>query len=297
MAEIKQRLLLGAHMSVAGGYYKAIERGVSIGCTTIQIFTKSNRQWYAKPINEQEINQFKQAKKQHNLHSIVSHAGYLINLASTNPDTLKKSISSLAQEIERCDLLEIPYLVLHPGGGENKKKGIYQVSVILDELLSKQSKKITILLETMAGQGNSLGSTFEELAEIYQAINHKTQVGFCVDTCHIFTAGYDMRTQETYHNTWHLFDTLLGLSKLKVIHVNDSKKELRSRIDRHEHIGKGKIGLEGFSLLFNDNRFIDVPKILETPKESIEEDLLNMQTIESVIQEKTRKKLIISIPK
>jgi deoxyribonuclease-4 len=293
----KEPLLLGAHMSIAGGLEKSIERAVSINCTTLQIFTKSNRQWKAKPISEEEITAFKTAVKNNPfIKSIAVHASYLINIGSSDKELNKKSLESLDIEFKRCQALSIPYLILHPGscGTSTPKHSMDSIANNINTILSNNPGKSMILLENMGGQGSSIGSTFEELAEIYKKIDEKNRVGFCFDTCHAFVAGYDFRDKKSYDFLWKKFEEILGLKKLKAFHINDSKKELGSKIDRHEDIGKGKIGLEAFRLLFNDERFFDIPKILETPKEDdLKDDVKNMQTIIKLINEPTKKKLTI----
>lgn len=293
----KQTLLLGAHISVGGGLEQAFARGESIGCTTMQIFTKSNRQWACKPLALPEITAFKQAWEKSYIQDIVVHAAYLINIASAQQEVVAKSARALKEELSRCEQLGIPYLVLHPGSNKTntKEESLAQIAKQLDLALESVPGKTMILLETMAGQGSNLCSQFEELATVYKAVRNKNRVGICFDTCHAFAAGYDIQTKETYEKLWELFDQILGLELLKVIHVNDSKKELGSRVDRHEHIGKGKIGDEAFSLLFNDKRFFSIPKILETPKETLAEDLENMQKIVSLLQPETKNKLEIKV--
>lgn len=293
----KQTLLLGAHISVSGGLEKAFSRGESIGCTTMQIFTKSNRQWACKPLTEPEIAAFKEAWRKSYIQDIVVHAAYLINIGSSNPEVISKSARALREEIFRCEQLGIPYLVLHPGsnGGSPKEQSLAQIAKQLDQALETVPGKTMVLLETMAGQGSNLCSQFEELAMVYKASRNKDRIGICFDTCHAFAAGYDMRTKEAYKDLWQLFDQTLGLDLLKAIHVNDSKKELGSRVDRHEHIGEGKIGLEAFSLLFNDKRFFKIPKILETPKDDLSQDLKNMQKIVSLLSPETKNLLEIKV--
>ena len=282
-------LLLGAHMSIADKIYLAIERGESIGCTAIQIFTKSNRQWNAKHLTDEEIIIFKNKWKQSSIQSIITHATYLINIGSPDKDIEKKSIDAVAMELERSASLGIPYLVLHPGSHSttDEKLCIKQISKNLDMVL-KHNPTMTILLETMAGQGTNIGHTFEQLAEIMQQSSVKKQLGVCFDTCHAFAAGYDFRTEKTYNALWEQFDTIIGLDALKVIHLNDSKTPLGSRIDRHTDIGKGTIGLKAFELFINDPRFFDIPKILETPKETIADDKRNIETIIELMGKKTR---------
>ncbi|KKP36007.1 MAG: putative endonuclease 4 [candidate division TM6 bacterium GW2011_GWF2_32_72] len=278
--------LLGAHMLISDGFDKAIEKGESINCTAIQIFTKSNRQWRAKQITEKEISDFKLAWKNSSVEVVIAHASYLINLASPDKDIQKKSIEALAIELERCEQLGIPYLVLHPGSSleSSIQDALLIVAENIDNALEQISTKTNILLETMAGQGSSLGKTFEQLAEIRKHIKHKEKIGFCFDTCHAFAAGYDFSNPKSYKIMWKHFDDVLGLANLKAIHVNDSKFDQGSQKDRHENIGKGKIGIEAFRLIMNDKNLINVPKILETPKDKdLKEDQINLKTLKKLI--------------
>jgi deoxyribonuclease IV len=289
MTTKKQPFLLGAHISVAGGLDKAFDRAESIGCTTMQIFTKSNRQWFCKPLTDEEIQAFKKRWKSSSINPIIVHAAYLINIASSNPEIAEKSKKALIQELTRCEQLGIPYLVLHPGSnGEDTQSALSRVTKQLDAVLQAVPGKSMILLETMAGQGSNLCATFEELATIYKQVTHKDRIGICFDTCHAFAAGYDLKTKEGYEKTWEQFDLLLGMKLLKAIHLNDSKKELGSRVDRHEHIGKGVLTDEAFRLLLNDKRLLNIPKILETPKDSLAEDLKNMQHIVTLLDQDTK---------
>lgn len=289
--------LIGAHISVEGGLHKAIERALSIKCTALQIFTKSNRQWFAKPLEETEIETFKQVVKAANMQNhIVAHAAYLINLASPNAETRTKSINSLKKEIERCDALAIPYLVLHPGSHVNQTetKGLNLIVQGIDKALEGNTGTTMILLETMAGQGSSLGSTFDQLSYILKQSAHKTRLGVCLDTCHVFAAGYDFSTTANYKKMWEEFEKTIGRKNLKIIHVNDSKKECGSKVDRHEDITKGKIGTKGFELLFNDKTLDHIPKILETPKASLADDARNIKTIKNLLTPITKKRLHIA---
>lgn len=276
-------------MSIAGGLYKAIERGESIGCTAIQIFTKSNRQWKSNTITPHDANLFRQAWKNSSIQQVIVHASYLINLGSSNPLTLEKSRAALIDELKRCETLGIPYLVLHPGSSKDlhETKCLDQIGIGLNYALQNTSFT-TILLETMAGQGSSVCHSFEHIAYILNSSEFKSRLGVCLDTCHIFAAGYDIRTMNVYTSTWSLFDKTVGLKNLKAIHINDSKKALGSRIDRHEHVGKGKLGIAAFEMLFNDERFFDIPKILETPKASLDDDAKNMALIKETISEQSR---------
>ncbi len=295
MAEKKHSLLFGAHISIAGGIHLAIERGESIGCTAIQIFTKSNRQWSAKKITDKEIELFKDAIKKSSIQSVITHATYLINIGSPNKATSEKSITALRKELERCDQLGIPYLILHPGShlGTGEEECLQRISDNLNDIFDQTPGKTKILLETMAGQGSNVCYQFEHIAHIYSTSSFKKRLGVCFDTCHAFVAGYDFRTKKTYENMWKTFDKIIGIKQLKAIHINDSKKELGSRVDRHEDIGKGKLGLEPFKLLFNDERFFDIPKILETPKGDLKDDLRNMRTIKKLVSSKNRRTLSV----
>ncbi len=298
MSKKNKPLLLGAHMSIAGGFYKAIERGESIGCTAIQIFTKSNRQWLAKPLTQEAIDTFIKRWRNSSIQTVVAHASYLINSGSSTKAIRDKSIESLCEELSRCEQLEIPYLVLHPGsyGTLTESECLAIITSSLNQAFSKTPGKTTILLETMAGQGTNVGYQFDHIAQIYQASDYKNRLGVCLDTCHVFAAGYDFRTPDSYRKLWETFDKTIGLELLKVIHINDSKKELGQKVDRHEHIGKGKIGKSAFELIFNDPKLFDIPKILETPKDSLVDDFNNMTTLCNLISPNTKKYLDLYIP-
>ena len=294
MTNKKQTLLLGAHMSTAGGFEHAITRGESIGCTVIQIFTKSNRQWAAKAISHQEQELFAKTAKQSSIQSMMAHATYLINIGTEKEDILHKSLALLKNELERCDQLNIPYLVLHPGsyGDGNEQHCLKTIAKSLDHVFDTYTGNTMVLLENMAGQGSSVCYSFEQLAEVRDHAQHKSKIGVCFDTCHAFAAGYDISNAKGYEDTWKKFDDTIGLSHLKAMHINDSKKPCGSRVDRHADIGQGAIGLEGFKLLFNDPRFFAVPKVLETPcdepKDLLKNYAHNMQVIKDLISPHTR---------
>ncbi len=294
----EKTLLLGAHISTAGGFDQAIKRGESIGCTAIQIFTKNNRQWSATPISNQAIVAFKNAQKNSSIKMVIAHAAYLINLGSSHHEIQNKSLHALIDELERCHQLSIDYLVLHPGskGETTEQKSLARIAHQLDYAIQKANSSTMILLETMAGQGNSIGTTFEQLASLYDRITHKHRIGICFDTCHVFVAGYDLRSPETYHQTWETFKKILGLDLLKAIHLNDSKKPLGSRVDRHEDITQGMLTESAFTLLINDSRFFDIPKILETPKEGLFDDWRNMKRIGDLITPENKQLLRIYVP-
>lgn len=262
------KTVVGSHISASGGLYKAIERGESIGCTAMQIFTKSNRSWFDKAITTEDATKFKQAAQNSSIQSIVVHAAYLINLGASKPETAATSTKSLLHEIERCTQLGIKYLVIHPGShtGSGEEVCIKQIAHNLDVVLEK-TEGVMILLETAAGQGTNVGYTFEQLAAIRALSTHKRRIGYCLDTCHVFCAGYDISTKDGYEKTIKDFDNILGLEHLKAIHVNDSTKPCGSRVDRHAPLGEGTIPLKTFELMMRDKRLADIPKILETPSD------------------------------
>lgn len=275
-------------MSIAGGLDKALERGEKIDCRTIQIFTKSRNQWKAKEITDQDLRRFHSFYGKFNIFPVVAHDSYLINLASPDPVLHRKSIESFFNEMERCEKLRIPYLVFHPGAhvGSGEKAGLKKIAQSINVLLKRgKGFKVSLLFETTAGQGTALGYKFEHIADIIKMVRQKKSIGVCVDTCHIFAAGYDITTQKGYNKTFENFNKLIGFDKLKVFHINDSKKELGSRVDRHEHIGKGYLGLKPFRFLVNDKRFVDIPKILETPKgPDLKEDVENLKVLKRLIK-------------
>ncbi|MBT8353930.1 MAG: deoxyribonuclease IV [Desulfofustis sp.] len=273
---------LGAHESVGKGLHFAFDRIAQVGGESLQIFTRNQRQWNPKPLNEAEIDLFRAAKQKHNDMIVASHGSYLINLASGKVELRHKSILSFVGELQRCHDLGIPYIVIHPGthGGDGVEAGLIQFVNALDEAIERAESQSMVLLETTAGQGTSLGSRFEELAWIRENSRCAEKIGFCLDTCHIFAAGYDIRSEESYNQTFNDFDRLIGLQHLHFFHLNDSKKELGSRVDRHEHIGQGCIGLQGFRNLLNDARFAAHPMTLETPKgEDLKGDIENLATL------------------
>jgi deoxyribonuclease-4 len=260
---------LGAHMSIAGGVHRALERGRQIGCNAVQLFVKSTNQWEARKLEADEIALFRKRRELFAPNFVLAHASYLVNLASSDRNILARSIGGFLEEMKRTQALGIPYMVIHPGShrGAGEARGTKRIASSLDEILSAMDGAgPEILLETTAGQGDALGSTFAGLARIIETARANESLGVCFDTCHVFAAGYDMRTRRTYEETLRSFDRILGFSSLKAFHLNDSMSELGSRIDRHTHIGEGKLGLRAFSLLVNDHRFFDRPMVIETPK-------------------------------
>ncbi len=277
-------MFLGAHMSVAGGLHLAIDRIRKVEGTALQIFSRNQRQWQAKPISPEEARLFREAWQQWGDYPIAVHASYLINLAAKTAEGRHKSNKALAAELGRCQDLGIAHIVIHPGshGGAGVEEGIARVAASLDEAfaLAPEATEPMILLETTAGQGTALGARFEELAAIRAASRQPRRLGICLDSCHIFAAGYDIRSKQAYSETMADFDTIIGLEHLHFIHLNDSKKPWASRIDRHDHIGAGEIGLEGFRLLMTDSRLVHIPKSLETPKaEDLAEDRENLRIL------------------
>ncbi len=281
-------MLLGAHMSIAGGVHKALERGNSIGCDIIQIFTKSSNQWKAKPLTDDDVRLFNEAKEATGISIVVGHTSYLVNLASPDPLIYEKSVNSLRLELERSEALGLPSLVLHPGShlGEGEQAGLKRIAKSLDAVhKSLPGLTVKIALEITAGQGTNLGFRFEQIARIIELTSEPDRLAACFDTCHAFAAGYDIRTRKTYTATMQQFDDVIGLDRLAVIHLNDARKELASRIDRHEHIGKGQIGLDGFRWLLNDRRLAKIPMSLETPKgKDLKEDVENLATLRALIK-------------
>ncbi len=262
--------LVGAHMSAAGGLAKAVERAVGVGCRALQVFTKNSNQWAGKALDPDDAAAFRKASKEARIAPLVSHSAYLINLASPDEATRKRSLTALVDEIERCDAAGIPYLVLHPGshGGDGEATGLDRIARGLDEVAQRTPRsRTTILLETAAGQGASLGHTFLQLAKIRTRAVSKSRIAFCFDTCHVHAAGYDIVTRDGWKRTLAEADRTIGLSRIQVIHANDSKKERGCRVDRHERIGLGAIGEAGFANLMTEAAFEKVPKILETPKD------------------------------
>ena len=281
-------MLLGAHMSIAGCVDKAIERGTSLSCTAIQVFTKNANQWQGRPLRPEEIETFLALRAKSKISKVIAHDSYLINLATSDPDLKEKSINALISEMERCKALEIPCIVIHPGAhlGSGEETGIRNIADSLNTVLQQtEGWGVAIALETTAGQGTSIGYRFEHLRQIKNGVRKKDRIKTCLDTCHLFAAGYDISTPEGYHKVISDFDRIVGLNSVACLHVNDSKKGLGSRVDRHEQIGKGHIGIGAFRLLMNDKRFRDVPKIIETPKgKEMEEDRVNLALLRRLVK-------------
>ena len=281
-------VLLGAHMSIAGGFNLAIERARSIDCTAMQMFVKNNVQWFARPLARDEIRTFLEHQQRSELLSIFAHTNYLINLAATNGQFHENSIRSLSEELVRADQLELPFLVLHPGAhlGAGEEAGLEKIVESIDHVFSGLPKtKTRIALETTAGQGSCLGNRFEHLAYIISRVREPERLCVCLDTAHVFASGYDIGTEASIRKTFREFDRVVGLDRLVAIHLNDSKTARASRVDRHEHIGKGKIGLSAFRFIMGDRRLRKIPKVLETPKgKDLAEDVENMKMLRGFIK-------------
>jgi deoxyribonuclease-4 len=280
--------LLGAHTSTSGGVSKSVDLAGKLGFTAMQIFTKNNNRWFQKAFEEKEIEAFKTKLKNSKIKFVVSHDSYLINLCGTDKEILKKSRIALLDELERCELLEIPHLNFHPGShlGAGEDDGITLIAESINIVHDKtKGYKVSSMLETTAGQGTAIGYRFEQLQKIIDLVEQKERMTVCIDTAHVFAAGYDIKNPKNFKKVIKEFDDIIGLERLKCFHLNDSKKEFGSRVDRHEHIGNGFIGLEGFSNIMNDERLREIPKILETPKGKEQlEDLENLKVLRGLIK-------------
>jgi deoxyribonuclease-4 len=283
--------LLGAHMSIEGGLHKAHERISLVKGKSLQIFSKNQRQWKVPELTTEEIERFIGDWEQWGKGPVAVHDSYLINLANPDEKKANRAVGAFAKEIQRADQLTIPYLIMHPGShvGSGMENGLKQLTVNLDRAFAQagDAKSVMVLLETTAGQGSGLGASFEELAHVMANSAFSSRLGVCFDTCHTFAAGYDISTVSGYEKTFADFDKIIGLERLRFFHLNDSKKGMGSRVDRHEHIGKGEIGIEGFRLLMNDPRFAEHPMVLETPKErDLKQDIENLKLLKSLIEGK-----------
>lgn len=279
---------LGAHMSIAGGIYNAPERGAAIGCGVIQVFTQNTNRWQGKPISDADAQLFRRKWQETGLHDIVSHDIYLINLAAPPGELRDKSVAGFQEEMRRCARLGIGRIIMHPGSspGESEQIGLDRIIEAFDFLFSATPEfPGHVLLETTAGQGSNLGYRFEHLKEIMVRSAFPERFGVCIDTCHVFAAGYDISTEDGYNRTFEEFDRIIGVDRIEAFHLNDSKKGANSRVDRHEHIGQGALGITPFRLLVNDPRFATVPKLLETPKgDNDEMDVVNLSTLRNLME-------------
>ena len=281
------RVRLGAHISIAGGVDRSVLTAQEVGCEALQIFVKSSNQWRAAPFRDGEPDRFRANLASTGIGPVMAHDSYLINLCSPQDGLWKKSLEALLVELDRCEALGVPYLVTHPGAhtGAGEEAGLSQLARAIDRVHGRRpDQKVSILLETTAGQGTGLGHRFEHLEKVFKLVNEPQRVGICLDTCHVFAAGYDLRTAAAYRQTMERLDGTVGLKKLLAIHLNDSRRELGSRVDRHEQIGKGHLGVEAFRLLVNDSRLTGVPMVLETPKgPDYAEDRSNLALLRSLI--------------
>ena len=276
-------------MSTAGGYYKSVGLAKAAGCECVQLFTKNNNQWKAKPITNDDIAKFKNALRENQIAYPMSHASYLINMASPNEELREKSVDAFVIELERAEMLGIRYVVMHPGSftTSTEEEGLEKIAKSLDEVHSRLPNATSqCLLENTAGQGSNLGNQFEHLQAIIERVESPERLGVCFDTCHAFAAGYAMAEKSEYQATMAKIENTIGTDRIKAFHLNDSKKPFGSRKDRHEAIGKGEMGIEPFRNLLNDDRFKNVPMYMETPKESsngVEWDIANLATLRSLI--------------
>ena len=281
-------LLLGAHFSISGGYHKAIEQAGKLKCNVVQLFLKNSVQWKTKPLSNKELKHLNELKDKYGIKFLIAHNTYLINIANKESPHYEKSLKLLEWEIKRAQEINANYYVLHPGSNPyNAIKGCMEASESLNSVLQNFQKfKIKILIENSAGQGNSIGKTFEELKLIINKCQFKENLGVCLDTCHLFAAGYPINTKTGYKHTLKLIDEIIGIDKVKLLHLNDSKREAGSKVDRHFHIGKGKIGINLFKWIMNDKLWKEIPKLIETPKESNPYywDSLNLNTLRNLIE-------------
>jgi len=282
------RPLLGAHMSIAGGVSEAIARARTTGCECVQIFTKSSRQWFAKPFTGDEVEAFKVALGESGLKMVIAHDSYLLNLGAPVEALRKRSVGGLVDELERCELLGVPYLIAHPGAhvGSGEEVGIKTIAKSIDEAHQRCAGFATeVALEITAGQGSNLGYSFAQMGQIFDAVKENERLRLCFDTEHAFAAGYDLRDAEGYERTFAELDEQVGLERLVAFHVNDSLKPFHSRVDRHQHIGKGFIGLDAFRRLVNDPRFAGVPMCLETePGPEMREIVADLECLRGLFQ-------------
>jgi deoxyribonuclease-4 len=280
-------MIFGAHCSTSGGFHAALERGTSIGCEVVQIFVKNNMQWLGRPPKPDDVSAFAALRQNAGFQCVFGHTGYLINLAAPDSPNRAKSLQSLIQEIGFADALGLPFLVLHPGAhlGAGEEIGLERIASGLDEVCeATKASRVRVALENTAGQGTCLGHKIEHLAAIYDAVKQPKRLGLCLDTAHLFAAGFDLRNAKGWDAAIRQVEKMIGLKEILAFHLNDSKPGLASRVDRHEHIGKGKIGLEAFRHIVNDARFAKSPGCLETPKsEDLHEDMENMATLRALV--------------
>jgi deoxyribonuclease-4 len=278
---------LGAHMSIAGGLDRAIDRGASIGCRTIQLFLKNNARWSGRRPTAEELRRFAARRAETGIHAVFAHASYLINLAATDPEVHRRSVAASIDEVRRATQLGLPFVVLHPGAhmGAGEAAGLRRIAGSLDEVLARTADSpVRIALETTAGQGTNLGWRFEHLAAILELARPAERLSLCLDTCHLLAAGYDIRTAQGYATTMDELERTVGSWRVVALHLNDSRTPLGSRVDRHEHIGRGQVGLEAFRALLHDPRWAGLPLVLETPKnDDLHEDVENLRVLRELL--------------
>jgi deoxyribonuclease-4 len=281
--------LFGSHLSIAGGYYKAARAATELGMDTVQVFTKNNNQWRAKPLTDEDVRLFQQALQEGELKIPCAHDSYLINVASPDDALWRKSLDALVVEMERAEALGLAGVVMHPGSyvDSSEEAGLKRIIKALDEAIKRtKGFAVEFWLENTAGQGTNLGHRFEHLATLIGGVKDSTRPGVCIDTCHTFAAGYPLRTKSEYKATIDELDDVIGLNRVRAFHLNDSKKPRGSRVDRHEHIGEGELGLDPFRFLLNDERFAKLPMYLETKKEDRDGELMdavNLRTLRSLV--------------
>jgi deoxyribonuclease-4 len=294
-AILRHMSLLGAHMSIAGGYYKAVDAAASFGMDVVQLFTKNNNQWKGKPLSDDDVRLFREAIERTGVSRPCGHTSYLINLASGDEVLWQRSLDALVDELDRAERLGLEGIVMHPGshGTATPEEGLARIAKALDEAHKRTPKfKTQVWLEVTAGQGASLGWRFEHIGWLLEHVKKNERLGVCVDTCHLFAAGYPFNTESDYKQTITELGRVIGLDRVRAFHVNDSKKPLGSRVDRHEHIGEGCIGIEPFRMLVNDKRFANTPMYLETKKEvrnGEEMDAVNLRTLRGLIEKPAKK--------
>jgi deoxyribonuclease IV len=278
-------LRVGAHTSIAGGLFRAIERGAEVGCDVIQVFVRSNQQWAEPPLRDEDVARWEEARRRTGVEPAMVHGSYLVNLCARERSLRARSFRAFALEYERCGRLGIPYLVIHPGAhvGQGEARAIELIAAALDRLFDAQpDNRAMVLLENTAGQGTCVGHRFEHLRDILAAVSAPDRVGVCIDTCHTLAAGYDITTETGWQETMAALDRAVGCERVRAFHVNDSKTPLGSRVDRHEHLGRGHLGLTPFRLLVNDPRFCGLPMTIETPKPSDEADRTNLAILRTL---------------
>lgn len=278
----------GAHISTAGGVWKALQKAPELGAEICQIFVKNNMQWFGKPYSNQDLELYKKELAGQNLAAVFGHAGYLINLGAPPSENRDKSLRSLIQEIELATSLGLPFLVLHPGAhlGHGEETGLKRIATGLDEAFAAtKTSSVRIALENTAGQGSCLGGKLSHLAAIYERVRRPERLAVCLDTCHFFAAGYDIRTPKGWDAAIDEAENLFGLEQVLAFHLNDSKADLGSRVDRHAGIGQGKLGLEAFAHIVNDSRFRNSPGCIETPKsKDLHEDVENLAVLRGLVE-------------